>query len=80
MPIASRFAFETIAPEEGTPMPFGFHGAFNWWRVLSDEQINERLRLLPPRMRELREPQLALLAANSIMYGRKIDWEIIYGP
>ena len=77
--LASRFAFETIAPEEHHALPFGFHGAFNWWRVLSDEQVNERLKLLPPRMRDLREPQITLLAADSIMFGRSIDWEAYYG-
>jgi hypothetical protein len=78
--VASEFAFETIAPEPRAPMPFGFHGAFNWWRILSEEQVNERLRLMPRHMRELREPQLSLLAADSIMHGRRIDGDAIYGP
>lgn len=78
--LAHEFAFETIAPDPNKPKPFGFHGSFNWWRILSEEQVNARLRLMPRRMRELREPQLTLLAADSIMHGRRVDGDAIYGP
>lgn len=79
--IAERFAFETMPPADDMPPPFGFHGSFNWYRVLSDEKINERLHLMSPRMKQLRQPQLDKLAADAIFEGRgrNVDWEIIYG-
>jgi Protein of unknown function (DUF5672) len=40
--LAIRFSFERTVPAGGTP--FGFHGLFNWPRVLSVPQIGERLR------------------------------------
>lgn len=40
--LATRFSFERVVPAGGTP--FGFHGLFNWPRVLSVPQIGERLR------------------------------------
>lgn len=76
--LATQFAFETITPEPFVK-PFGFHGSFNWLHILSEDEVNKRLRLMPRRMRELREPQLTKLAADSIMFGRRIDGEAIYG-
>ena len=41
-PLARRFAFERQEPIEAT---FGFHGHFNWPKILSDTKLSQRLAL-----------------------------------
>jgi hypothetical protein len=45
--VASRFSFEQVQPEsvEGT---FGFHGAFNLWRVVPNDEIGALLDSIAP--------------------------------
>lgn len=41
--LALKFAFERSAPQKEH---FGFHGAFNWWRVLTPAEFAERVRII----------------------------------
>lgn len=43
--VASKFAFECVQPTNGY-VPFGFHAAFNFGKVLSEQQLLERARLM----------------------------------
>ena len=43
-PIALDFAFETVRPDP-TSRHFGYHGIFNWPRVLNKERLERRVRL-----------------------------------
>ena len=57
--IAERFAFECMAPvpnEAG--MPFGFHGIFNWPKVLDEERLRERVRIAAKSDYIKRSPQM----------------------
>mgnify|MGYP000405524989 CR=1 FL=1 len=44
--VADRFAYERGDPQRPT---FGFHGPFNLWRHLSDEEVTGMLNTLSPR-------------------------------
>jgi len=44
--LASRFAFECVQPREDLPLPFGFHAAFNFGKVLSKEGLLHRAQLM----------------------------------
>jgi tetratricopeptide (TPR) repeat protein len=45
--VADQFAFERNPPR-GPDLPFGFHGLFNMWRVLSPAELQELFRRLQP--------------------------------
>ena len=47
--LAHEFAFERT---RGTERSFGFHGMFNWPHVLSDAEIEERVKLATPYVTE----------------------------
>ena len=47
--LAHEFAFERT---RGTEPSFGFHGMFNWPHVLSDAEIEERMKLATPYVTE----------------------------
>lgn len=44
--LAAKFSFERTSPQEGARI-FGFHGVFNFPRVLPPAAVRERLRLAP---------------------------------
>ncbi|HEX4883330.1 MAG TPA: DUF5672 family protein, partial [Casimicrobiaceae bacterium] len=62
--LADRFAFEAAYP---VGMPFGFHGLFNFCRVMPDAE----LAALAPSFSDAiaRSPQLAQLARNCVALG-----------
>ena len=45
--VASRFSYERVAPTGPT---FGFHGLFNFHRVMTPEQLHEFLRTVPEEL------------------------------
>ncbi len=59
--LADRFSFETTRP---TTAPFGFHGLFNMWKFLSDEELPAFVGALPRA--SLGSLQLRQLARNLI--------------
>ena len=44
--VADRFSFETTYPNPAS-MPFGFHGLFNMWMFLKDEEVPEFIAAMP---------------------------------
>lgn len=71
--LAWRFAFERttyngmfygpdIWPFSGAPNAFGFHGQFNWPHVLTKDECERRIAMMPEYARQKREyPELLLL-------------------
>lgn len=45
--IAEKFSFETTYPVQ---QPFGFHGLFNAWMILSPNEMKEFIHCLPPNI------------------------------
>lgn len=44
--VAKRFAFECVQPKDGEGLPFGFHAAFNFGKVLDHERLKNRASLM----------------------------------
>lgn len=63
--LAKRFSFETTYPEE---MPFGFHGLYNMWLFISEDEFDNFLTQLSPEI--LRSRQLLQLGRNYKDLGR----------
>jgi len=63
--LADAFAFEAAYP---IGMPFGFHGLFNFCRVVAQEEIVDLVRLFSPTI--ARSPQLAQLGRNCLAMGQ----------
>jgi hypothetical protein len=59
--LAMRFAFERTVSQAPEPH-FGYHGVFNWPRIMPPAKVHERLRLAPPHVLDSPEVQ-AMLAA-----------------
>jgi Flp pilus assembly protein TadD len=59
--IADEFAFEVAYP---IGKPFGFHGLYNFCRVVQPQELTEMTRLFTPAI--ARSPQLAQLGRNCI--------------
>jgi len=64
-PLADAFAFEAAYP---IGMPFGFHGLFNFCRVVAQEEIVDLVRHFTPTI--ARSPQLAQLGRNCLAMGQ----------
>jgi hypothetical protein len=44
--VAGRFAWECVQPKEEDPTPFGFHAAYNFGKVLSEDELIRRAQLM----------------------------------
>jgi tetratricopeptide (TPR) repeat protein len=64
-PLADAFAFEAAYP---IGKPFGFHGLFNFCRVVPPEEIVQLVRHFTPAI--ARSPQMAQLGRNCIAMGQ----------
>ncbi|MEO8739940.1 MAG: DUF5672 family protein [Casimicrobiaceae bacterium] len=62
---ADRFAFEAAYP---VGFPFGFHGLFNFCRVVPPDELASLVRHFTPSI--ARSPQLASLARNCLALGQ----------
>jgi tetratricopeptide (TPR) repeat protein len=63
--VAMRFSFETTYPQE---IPFGFHGLYNMWLFIADDEFDNFLAQLSPEI--LRSRQLLQLGRNYKDLGR----------
>jgi hypothetical protein len=73
--LATTFSFERVPPYDADGVeirPFGFHGMFNWPEVLTDDQIAERVKMMPADM--FASPHFAQMCTLLRLRGRKWDY------